>query len=51
MLQNSSATEVTAQTEEHVRRIIRIILTRATAGQALPTSTVKLVSCHLSFHF
>ena len=49
MLQNSSATKITAQTEEHVRKIFRITLTRAPAGQALLASTVNLVSSHPFF--
>ena len=50
MLQNTSATIITsAHTEEHVRKIFRIILTRARVYQDLPASTVKLVSCHVTF--
>ena len=50
MLQNPSATRITtAQTEEHVRKIPRIILTRAPVYQALPASTVKRVSFDVTF--
>ena len=45
MLQNSSATEKpTAETEEHVMKIFRKILTRAHAIQAILAKTVKVVS-------
>jgi len=50
MLQNSSATIITtAEMEEHVWKIFRIILTRARVCQALLASTVKLVSSHATF--
>jgi len=50
MLQNSSATTITtAETEENVWKIFRMILTRAPARQALPASTVKLVSSYVTF--
>jgi len=50
MLQNSSATKIIiAQTEEHVRKTFRIILTRAPARHTLPASIVNLVSCHVPF--
>jgi len=50
MLQNPSASIITsAQTEDHVRKIFRIILTRARARQASPAGTVKVVSCHVTF--
>jgi len=50
MLQNSSATIITtAEMEQHVCRIFRIILTRVRVCQALPAPTVKLVSSHVTF--
>jgi len=50
MLQNQSATTITtAEMEQHVWKIFRIILTRARVCQVLPASTAKLVSSHVTF--